>query len=66
MKTQILGTLVFFDLFFACLGIVIGIVTTFTIPWIGWGLILLGIWQGAHFYYLLWGVEECLLEEEKK
>lgn len=66
MKKEILGTMVFFDFFFTVLGIIVGIGLTFTLPWIGWGLIVFGIWQGAHFYFLLWGVEEVIIEEAKK
>ncbi len=66
MKKDILGTLVFFDFFLGIGSFVTGIGVTFTTPWLGWGMIVFGMWQGAHFYFLLWGVEEVIIEEAKK
>lgn len=64
MKKDFLGTLVFFDFFLGVMELISGIAMTFYMPWIGWGLIVAGIWTLCHFYFLLWGVEEILKEEK--
>lgn len=65
MKKDVLGTLVFFDFFLGCLGVMTGTFYTFiSLPWIGWGLIISGVLLLCILYFLLWGVEEILKEEK--
>jgi len=65
MKQEWLNFMCLIDFVFGGGGVILGVLLTFTHPWAGWGLILAGAWLLLHFYYLIWEVEEILVEEKK-
>lgn len=66
MKKDILGILTVVDFVFGLTFILVGIIYTFSQPYVGWGLIVSGIWMMTHFYFLVWGLEEVLKEEKNR
>jgi hypothetical protein len=64
LKTDWLGFVVFIDCLVGITSFLGGIIAIFSSPWIGWGLIVGGVWLLLNFYYLVFGVEEIIKSED--